>query len=72
MVPDGMNTAASLPSRLATRSHSAVTVGSSPICSSPHSAYAICARIAGVGRVWVSDSRLMRTGVCLGSVGVGV
>ena len=49
MVPDGMNTAASLPSRSATRSHSRFTVGSSPICSSPTSARAIASRIAGVG-----------------------
>ena len=72
MVPEGMNTAASLPSRSATRSHRRLTVGSSPICSSPTSALAIASRIAGVGLVCVSDSRLMRTGVALGSRGAGV
>src|SRR6266403_5827003 len=72
MVPDGMNTAACLPSKSATRSHSKFTVGSSPICSSPTSARAIASRMAGVGRVWVSDNRLMRTGGCLGSRGGGV
>ena len=72
MVPDGMNTAASLPSRSATRSHSSFTVGSSPICSSPTSARAIASRIACVGRVCVSDSRLMRMGSALGSREAGV
>src|SRR3979490_553469 len=66
MVPEGRNTAASWPSRSATRSHNRLTVGSSPICSSPTSARAIASRIAGVGRVCVSDSRLMGTGAALG------
>ena len=72
MVPDGMNTAASLPSKSATRSHSKFTVGSSPICSSPTSARAIASRMPRVGRVWVSDSRLMRTGGSFGLRGAGV
>jgi hypothetical protein len=72
MVPDGMKTAASFPKRSETRSHSRLTLGSSPICSSPTSARAMASRIAGVGRVWVSDSRLMRTGWALGSGGGGV
>src|SRR5438477_466925 len=72
MVPDGMNTAASLPSKSATRSHSKFTVGSSPICSSPTSARVIASRMPCVGRVWVSDSRLMRTGGSFGLRGAGV
>jgi hypothetical protein len=55
IVPLGRNTAASCPSRSATRSHSAITVGSSSFCSSPTSASAIARRISGVGRVWVSE-----------------
>ena len=55
IVPLGRNTAASWPSSSATRSHSAMTVGSSCLCSSPTSASAIALRIAGVGRVWVSE-----------------
>ena len=55
IVPLGRKTAASNPSRLATRSHSALTVGSSKRCSSPTSASAIARRIAGVGRVCVSE-----------------
>jgi hypothetical protein len=58
IVPEGRNTAAGLPSNSATRSHSALTVGSSPRCSSPTSAAAIAARIASTGRVWVSEYRL--------------
>jgi len=53
-VPLAMNTAASLPSSAATRSHSALTVGSSKAASSPTSACAIARRIAAVGRVLVS------------------
>src|SRR3978361_500785 len=50
MVPDGMNTAACLPSRSATRSHNRLVVGSSPICSSPTSARAIASRMPAGGR----------------------
>jgi hypothetical protein len=55
IVPLGRNTAASWPSRSATRSHSALTVGSANDCSSPTSASAIARRMAAVGRVWVSE-----------------
>jgi hypothetical protein len=55
IVPLGRNTAASKPSSSATRSQSALTVGSANDCSSPTSAFAIASRIAGVGRVWVSE-----------------
>ena len=57
MIPLGKSTAASFPSRAATRSSSAFTVGSSPSASSPTSAVAIAARISGVGRVTVSLRR---------------
>ena len=49
IVPEGRNSAASLPSSSATRSCSAFTVGSSKRCSSPTSASAIARRIASVG-----------------------
>ena len=52
--PVGVNSPASWPSRSATRSSSARTVGSSPKTSSPTSARAIAWRIASVGRVRVS------------------
>ena len=55
--PLGKSTAAPFPSRAATRSSSAFTVGSSPSASSPTSAVAIAARISGVGRVTVSLRR---------------
>ena len=55
IVPLGRKTAASWPSRSATRSHSALTVGSANDCSSPTSASAIARRMAAVGRVWVSE-----------------
>ena len=55
IVPLGRNTAASWPSRSATRSQSALTVGSRNDCSSPTSASAMARRIAGVGRVCVSE-----------------
>src|SRR5262245_41093040 len=58
-VPDGMNSAASLPSIDAIRSCSALTVGSSPNTSSPSGAAIIASRIAGVGRVTVSLRRSM-------------
>ena len=57
IVPLGTNSAASLPRSSAARSSSARAVGSSPHTSSPTSAAAIASRIAGVGRVTVSDRR---------------
>ncbi len=62
IVPVGRNIAASLPSIAAMRSHSALTVGSSPCCSSPTSASIIAAFMAAPGRVCVSENRLIRTG----------
>src|SRR5262249_28772705 len=59
IVPDGTNSAASLPSRSATRSCRRLTVGSSCITSSPTSAAAMAARMPGVGRVTVSLRRSM-------------
>ena len=55
IVPEGRKTAASKPSSSATRSQSALTVGSPKCCSSPTSASAIARRISAVGRVWVSE-----------------
>src|SRR5262249_18228777 len=49
MLPDGTNSAASVPSSCAARRCSASTVGSSPYTSSPTGAAAIASRIAGVG-----------------------
>src|SRR3954469_16154928 len=60
IVPDGRKTAASKPSRSATRSHSAVTCGSSKRCSSPTSASAMALRMAEEGRVCVSEYRFTR------------
>src|SRR5262245_30950148 len=57
IVPDGTNSARSLPSRSATRVSSALTVGSSPYTSSPTSALAIASRMPRDGRVTVSDRR---------------
>ena len=54
IVPEGRNTAASLPSRSATISHRRFTLGSSMRCSSPTGARAIASRMAALGRVWVS------------------
>ncbi len=54
MVPDGRNTAASLPSSSATISQSRLTVGSSIFCSSPTSASLMKRRMSAVGRVTVS------------------
>src|SRR5215510_8203336 len=59
IVPLGTNSAAGLPSSSAARSCSRFTVGCSPYTSSPTSAAAIAARIAGVGRVTVSLRRSM-------------
>src|SRR5215203_1465157 len=57
IAPEETKSPPSLPSSSATRSSSARTVGSSPKTSSPTSACAIASRIAGVGRVTVSDRR---------------
>jgi hypothetical protein len=57
MVPEGRNTAASLPRSSATISWRWFTVGSSPFCSSPTSASHMNRRMAGVGRVTVSLKR---------------
>src|SRR5262249_40477667 len=57
MVPEGRNTAASLPNRPATRSCKALVVGSSAFCSSPTSAPAIILRMPEEGRVEVSLDR---------------
>src|SRR5690554_2598315 len=60
MVPLGRNKAASLPSRSATRAVNALTLGSSPSCSSPTGACAMACRIAWQGRVEVSLTRSTR------------
>ena len=65
----GTNSAASLPSSSAARSSSARAVGSSPHTSSPTSAPAIAARIAGVGFVNVSDRRSTITAGLAGFAG---
>src|SRR5262245_65335611 len=57
IVPDGTYRAASLPKYAATLSCNLWTVGSSLNTSSPTSAAAMKARIAGVGRVTVSLRR---------------
>src|SRR5262245_37037449 len=57
IVPEGTNSAASLPSVAATRSSSRLTVGSSLKTSSPTSAAFIAARMPGVGLVTVSLRR---------------
>ncbi len=49
MVPEATKSPASLPIRPAASSSSRMTVGSSPKTSSPTSAAAIAARMAGVG-----------------------
>ena len=54
IVPEGTNSAASLPSSSAIRSCRACTEGSSSNTSSPTSAAAIAARMPGVGLVTVS------------------
>ena len=59
IVPLATKRAASLPSSSAARSWRALTVGSSPKTSSPSSASAIARRMAGLGRVTVSDRRSM-------------
>jgi hypothetical protein len=55
IVPLVTNSAASFPSNSAARASRARAVGSSPQTSSPTSADAIACRIAGVGRVNVSE-----------------
>ena len=57
IVPDGTNSAASMPSSSAARRSRRSTVGSSPYTSSPTSASAMARRISGVGRVTVSERR---------------
>ena len=59
IVPVGNQRPASCPSSAATRSWSRLIDGSSPNWSSPTSAAAIASRIAGVGRVTVSERRSM-------------
>src|SRR5580704_11396142 len=71
MVPDGRNTAASLPKSVAMRSQSSWIAGSSPCCSSPTSAAIIAAFMPGDGLVWVSEYRLTRKGGSAGSVRAG-
>jgi hypothetical protein len=60
IVPEGNHSARSLPSNAASRSCSALIVGSSPYWSSPTGAAAIAARIAAVGWVTVSERRSIR------------
>src|SRR5665647_2613749 len=60
--PDGKNSAASLPSILATRSSRRRTVGSPSSTSSPTSALAIAWRIAALGLVTVSERMSIGTG----------
>ncbi len=57
MEPVGVKSPASCPSRSATSRSRAFVSGSSPKTSSPTSASAIARRIAGVGRVTVSERR---------------
>ena len=57
MVPEGTKRAACLPRRWAMFASSALTVGSSPMTSSPTSALAMAWRISGVGFVTVSLRR---------------
>src|SRR5690348_10992153 len=70
IVPDGTNRAASLPVISAKVSWRRLTVGSSPYWSSPTSASAIARRMAGVGRVTVSERRSTSTGPPYGTTGV--
>src|SRR3989304_5509959 len=56
-VPELTKSAPSLPARRAASSSSRLTVGSSSHTSSPTSARAMASRIAGVGRVSVSERR---------------
>src|SRR4029453_19084416 len=63
--------AASLPVTSAHRSWSRLTVGSSPYQSSPTSASAMAVRMAGVGRVTVSDRRSIGAVTEFPSIGPG-
>src|SRR6266850_516636 len=56
-VPEGKKSASSKPKISAARACSRFTVGSSPKTSSPSSASSIARRMAGVGRVTVSERR---------------
>src|SRR5438034_2155231 len=56
-VPDGKKSASSKPKISAARACNRFTVGSSPKTSSPSSASSIARRMAGVGRVTVSERR---------------
>jgi hypothetical protein len=67
IVPVGNQRPASCPSIAATRSWRRLTDGSSPNWSSPTSARAIASRIAGVGRVTVSDRRSIGCSVGMGA-----
>ncbi len=62
MLPEGTNSAASLPSSAAARSSSKLMVGSSPNTSSPTSAAAIAWRMPADGLVTVSLRRSMKAG----------
>src|SRR5260221_9306729 len=62
ITPVGTHKAASKPRRAATTSCRRATVGSSPYTSSPTSASAMARRMAGVGRVTVSERRSTRAG----------
>src|SRR5436189_6291942 len=62
MTPEGIHSAASNPSVAATCRSRRRTVGSSPYTSSPTSASAMARRMAGVGRVTVSERRSTRAG----------
>src|SRR5581483_2044333 len=61
IVPLGTKSAAGLPSSAAIRSSRRLTLGSSPYWSSPTGASAIALRIAGDGKVTVSERRSMRS-----------
>jgi hypothetical protein len=63
MVPEVVNSAASLPNNRAVTDSSSLTVGSSPRTSSPTSARAMASRIASVGLVTVSLRRSTIRGV---------
>src|SRR5581483_8408972 len=69
MVPEATKSAASLPNRSAARASRRFTVGSSSKTSSPTSAAAIAARMAGVGVVTVSERR--STMSCMTLPGLG-
>src|SRR5205823_747853 len=66
IVAVGTKSASSCPSSSAARRCSSLTVGSSRSCSSPTSAAAIAASIAGVGFVAVSERRSITAGSLAG------